>query len=289
MKKKIFILVCLGFLLSGMALTVKAQSNISVYIDDYLRGQGWPVASGEDGSSARVEGPWGVVYNGFDYDYNEGYFRWYIYSSCTYNLVIQQSAGKSLADSVIYVRLIPAVKGKPNDRDTVTNYTTLPYSFKITQAQVDAAKDAGLGNGVVLIPFSIGDMPAKYDSLTLLYKVNPPDGGGYLSSYTVGWNWNFFNTAKVAVDYIAPGPVNYTGKADLSITGGAPNMVRSLNGGITWTPVYDGDNNIIPLTPTEISNLGSIYFKSPNSCSYQSFSLGGGGGALPGGLPRAVT
>ncbi|MDR1331809.1 MAG: hypothetical protein LBK07_06855, partial [Tannerella sp.] len=40
---------------------------------------------------------------------------------------------------------------------------------------------------------------------------------------------------------------------------------------------------------TEISNLGSIYFKSPNSCSYQSFSLGGGGGALPGGLPRAVT
>jgi hypothetical protein len=263
MKKRIFTLICLGFLSGGPVWTASAQGKNEI-LHDFV-GQGWPSATNPN---------FAVVEDRTAPDA--------IYSGCQDTLQLTGAA----VDQIWSVRVIPFVKTNPADKDSLHQYTTLPGSIKITQAHLDAAKDAGfvIGSAKVILPFSTGEIPTKYNSIMLIVRKDSdtPDTISY----------DFYNYPKVTIDYTAPAPVKYTGKADIRIAGGSKKILRSLNGGYTWQKVYKDDGTIEPLTETEISNIGTVLFKEPNSCGYITVQVrgsGGGGGQTMPALSRVVT
>ncbi|MDR1408205.1 MAG: hypothetical protein LBJ23_09205, partial [Tannerella sp.] len=107
MKKRIFTLICLGFLSGGTVWTASAQSKNEI-LHDFV-GQRWPSTTNLN----TVDDERITAQNT-------------IYSGCQDTLLLENAA----VDQVWSVRVIPFVKTNPADKDSLHQYTTLPGSIK---------------------------------------------------------------------------------------------------------------------------------------------------------------
>ncbi|MDR1406623.1 MAG: hypothetical protein LBJ23_01080 [Tannerella sp.] len=128
-----------------------------------------------------------------------------------------------------------------------------------------------------------------WQSATTYIQAGPWSSPGYQ-------RFAIYNYPELSLDYVAPGAIDYTGQATIKVSGGSKLLIRSLDEGYTWTPVYDNAGNIIPLTETEISNLTSplyrpesILYREPNSGTTSAYRLGNGDIPQLPTIPRAVT
>ena len=264
MKKKIFTLMCLSFLLSSVISSVYAQSitwgtipyEQGTTVENFLdlpRDGYWftfpePDTANIDKTSVSST------------DNNHGA----LFSQCEYTFKIE--AGNDATTTYFAIVAFPDKDGSKLNGDTLYGYLNIANPVKV------AKKDT------LYVPFSVNDLPARYDSVQIIaYKDKI---GGTL--VTVHNGKYFFN-------YVPPTP-DEKGVAVLSITGGSKNLLRSLNGGITWKPVYK-DGAIIPFTDEEIDHLFEyIYLKDPNTCSYITIQVKNDGTPpAPPTLPRLVT
>jgi hypothetical protein len=261
MKKKIFTLIRLGFLLSGMVFTAMAQDAKRIR-EDILP----PTTIGNKGYS----------------DYDQG-----IYSNCNYT--VRFLAGSEATNFVLSLwGTYTDADGSPKE-DSLTAYLSVPAIPKV------AAWDS------TDITYYIKDLPAKYRYVRVLAHPGDqiPVGGGSSFSTSIYLDiGNCHNYPQIALKYEAPSP-GYAGKAELSIVGGSPWLQYSLGNG-KWEFVYtEGARNIlftpnadsiIPFTPTQISNFPDvIYFKEPHTPRYSEIIIRGEEYPVVPITPRLVT
>jgi hypothetical protein len=251
MKKKIFTLICLSFLLSSVVSMVVAQSVgwTGIGTKESWAGGGWPSAP--------------ILPNLSDAD------NGFLYSQCEYTFIVKGHG----SDEWTFFTTLEATYRDENDalqRDTLPSYLNIPSGFKVAK------------NDSLLVTFSIKDLPAKYDSVNVLvYGAKSPANNPLIVTTEIGPGRHFKNYPQVSVAYTPP-TVSYPGRADISVLKNSNEynyygLLRSFDG-VRWDSVYykdDGEHKIRPLTEAEIDNLlgDVIYFKELNTCSYITVQL----------------
>ncbi|MDR1455421.1 MAG: hypothetical protein LBJ01_07210 [Tannerella sp.] len=154
-------------------------------------------------------------------------------------------------------------------REVNLTYLGLAKDYLVMQGGIRPPEKVTLRSGEtdLSLKFQLLRTPDNLNGGTGAIVVSSPG----LPSDTSAW-FQIYSIPNVDDMVYYPPTTMYSGRLDLNIRGGSPNLERSFND-ITW------ENAWLPVTPLQIENLeGIIYFREPEGCpADMHFSINGFG------------